>query len=62
MEKLTARVPVPVTLVAPSVAAKLPTVLGVPDTRPLSLSSDKPGGRAPASTLKLLGAFDAVIW
>ena len=60
MVRVSVAVPVPVELVALSVTVDVPDAVGVPETRPVEVFTDKPEGRLVA--LKLVGEFDAVIW
>ena len=54
--------PLPDMLLAPRVTLLGPlTALGVPEITPVPVFSERPVGRTPASTLKLVGEFVAVI-
>ena len=57
---VTARLPVPVPLVALTFAVKEPLDPGVPLMRPVAVLTASPGGSPVA--LKLVGLFVAVIW
>jgi hypothetical protein len=52
--------PVPPALVAPSVTVEVPEAVGVPETNPVAVFTDKPAGKPVA--LKLVGELVAVIW
>ena len=60
MVRVSVAVPVPVELVALSVTVDVTAAVGVPETRPVEVFTDKPEGRPVAP--KLVGEFDAVIW
>ena len=57
---VTPRLPVPVALVALTVALKVPPAPGVPEMRPVDVLTESPGGNPLA--LKLVGFCVAVIW
>src|SRR5204862_91039 len=60
MLKVTPRLPVPVPLVANTVALNVPVAVGVPEMRPVAVFTVTPGGSPLA--LYDVGAYVAVIW